>query len=247
MSSSRTPDYVAGFGRLAARYDQLRPADEHWQQLFHAMDSAAGLAGRILDVGCGTGTLLAALAGRGRVFGVDASPEMLAAARRKAPRAGLKEGRAEALPFKDGWFDRVVFQLVLHLVDRPKALAEAHRVLAPGGRIVIATFDRRHFGRFWLSRYLPSLEAVDSARFPTREELERELSAAGFGPPSFRELRQDIVLDRETALRRLRERHISTFELIDEAEYEAGLAKAEEELPDRVEYTRDHLIVVADR
>src|SRR5438477_183685 len=75
------------------------------------------LARRVLDVGCGTGNLAAALAARGaRVWGVDPSPEMLAIARRKAPRgAGFREGRAEALPFRDGWFDRAALVLVAHL------------------------------------------------------------------------------------------------------------------------------------
>jgi ubiquinone/menaquinone biosynthesis C-methylase UbiE len=240
----RTPD----FGRLAARYDELRPADERWQEVVAAMDEAAGLAGRVLDVGCGTGNLVADLAARGvRTFGIDASPEMLAVARRKAPGAGLKEGRAEALPFRNGWFDRVVFQLSLHLVDRARALAEARRVLAPGGRVVVATFDPVHFRQFWLNRYLPSLERIDRARFPTRERLSAELAEAGFSPPRFATLHQELAIDRETALTRLRERHISTFDLIGDEEYEAGLARAEQELPPRVEYTRDFLIAVADR
>ncbi len=244
MSSSQTPD----FGRLAATYDELRPADRHWRELFDVLVAEGELlTGRVLDAGCGTGNLVAALAERGvRAWGVDPSPEMLAVARGKNVRgAGFKEGRAEALPFKDGWFDRVVCQLVVHLVDRPRAFAEARRVLAPEGRIVIATFEPEHFGRFWLNRFLPSLEAIDRTRFPTREQLAAELAAAGFSPPRLTTLHQEVWLDREKALERLRGRHISTFDLIDEAEYEAGVALAERELPERVDSTRDWLIAVA--
>ena len=54
----------------------------------------------------------------------------------------------------------------------PNALREAARVLAPGGRIFIWTFAPEHFTGFYLAPYLPSLPAVDLARFPTPEALE---------------------------------------------------------------------------
>src|SRR5438093_10529475 len=113
MRSSRTPD----FGPLAATYDELRPTDENWHRLLDALVREGDLqARRVLDVGCGTGRLAAALAARGaRVWGVDASPEMLAVARERVPRGvGLKLGSAEALPFADGWFERAVLRVVVH-------------------------------------------------------------------------------------------------------------------------------------
>ena len=97
----------------------------------------------MLDVGCGTGRLAAALAEREscKVWGVDPSAEMLEVARARVPEGvGLKRGRAEELPFKDGWFERAVTQLSLHLWDRPRAFAGA----APRRRAAarsLATFD----------------------------------------------------------------------------------------------------------
>jgi ubiquinone/menaquinone biosynthesis C-methylase UbiE len=236
-----TPD----FGRLAETYDDLRPPD---RELIGAVVERGELAAarRVLDVGCGTGTLVAELASLGvRAFGVDTSAEMLEAARRKAPRAGVKLAEAERLPFKDASFDRVTFVLSVHLVDRPGAFAEARRVLTSEGRLLIATFTDEHFERFYLNPYFPSLEAIDRARFPTEEQLREELAAAGFAEPSFTTLERRFETPREEVLRRLGARHISTLELLPEDEFRAGLAQAEQDLPAVVGSIRDFLIVVA--
>src|SRR4029079_13104112 len=125
------------FRAVAGSYDRMRPADDSWREVFERIVAAGDLDGRrTLDVGCGTGTFAAALADRGaKVWGVDASTEMLAQARAKGSRAQCEERSAEPLPCKDGWCERVVMRLSLQHVDRPRALAEAARVLAPGGRI----------------------------------------------------------------------------------------------------------------
>jgi SAM-dependent methyltransferase len=204
------------------------------------------LAGRrVLDVGCGTGRLAAALAGRARVWGVDPEPKMLEVARRNAPDATFKLGRAEALPFKDGWFERAVMWLSAHLVDRPVAFAEVHRVLAPAGRLAVATFDPSYFDVFWLNTFFPSMEAVDRARFPTAESLETELRAAGFEELGLTRLSQTASHTREEGLERIHKGHISTFDLITKAEYETGLARAERELPERIDYRVEWLVAVA--
>jgi SAM-dependent methyltransferase len=206
------------------------------------------LAGRrVLEVGCGTGRFLAALEGRAKAWGVDPSPEMLEVARGRVQGSGLKLGSAEELPFKDGWFERAVMWLVVHLVDRPRAFAELHRVLSPGGRIAIATFDPVHFDEFWLNALFPSLEAIDRARFPTAEVLETELTAADFGDVRLTRLSQESSIDREGALERIRGKHISTFDLLDDDEYAAGLERAERELPERVEYRLEWLLAGAVR
>ncbi|TDC22987.1 class I SAM-dependent methyltransferase [Streptomyces sp. 8K308] len=107
-----------------------------------AMLALAGdVAGRrILDAGCGSGPLSAALRDRGAVVtGIDASAGMLALARRRlgdgaAPHVVDLNGR---LPFADGAFDDVVASLVLHyLEDWGPTLAELRRVLRPGGRLI---------------------------------------------------------------------------------------------------------------
>jgi SAM-dependent methyltransferase len=241
----RTPD----FGPRAASYDRLRPLDANWWELFELVVREADLHGRrVLDVGCGTGRLSRALAERvqARVWGVDPSPDMVEEARRVTPRGvGVTEGRAEALPFRDGWFDRLVLWLVVHLVDRPAAFAEARRVLGPEGTVAIVTFDASHFRRYWLNPYFPSLEAVDRARFPEREQLHEELRAAGFAQARMVRVSQRSSFSRKEAVARVRGRHISTFDLLEEEELRAGTERAAQELPERVDAELEWLIAVA--
>jgi ubiquinone/menaquinone biosynthesis C-methylase UbiE len=203
---------------------------------------------RVLDAGCGTGRLAAALAPHARVWGIDPSPEMLAVARKRMPEnVRLKLARAEEPPFKDGWFERVVYWLVIHLIDRPTAFRAAHRLLAPGGRACVVTFDSTYFSRFWLNRYFPRIEEIDRARFPTAAELEDELLTAGFKEARLTTHDQHTRIDRATALAKIAGRHISTFDLLTEDEYQRGRAHAERELPEQIDVDTRWLIAIADR
>lgn len=108
----------------------------------------AGIAGlspgqSVLDVACGTGALTLAaaeaVAPGGRTAGIDPNPGMLEVARRKSAAVDWREGRAESLPFADACFDAVVSQFgLMFFEDRPGALREMMRVLAPGGRLAVA-------------------------------------------------------------------------------------------------------------
>lgn len=107
---------------------------------------------RVLDLGCGTGTLAVAIkasAPRADVVGLDADEEGLALARNKsaAVGAGISFIRwvATLLPFADGAFDRVVSSLFFHHLERDakeRTLREIHRVLAPQGELHIADWGR---------------------------------------------------------------------------------------------------------
>jgi len=243
------PEASADFDARAATYDDLRPQDDNWWELFDLVSREADLGGqRVLDIGCGTGRLVAALAPKSSVWGIDASAEMLAVARNRVPgNVKLKLARAEDPPFKESWFDRVVYWLVIHLLDRKVAFPAARRLLAPGGRACVVTFDSEYFSDFWLNRCFPRFEAIDRARFPTAAELDRELREAGFSEVRLLKHHQHDRIDRETALAKIAGRHISTFDLLEESEYEQGRRLAERTLPAAIEYDIDWLIAIAER
>jgi SAM-dependent methyltransferase len=239
---------ATGFDARAARYEELRPVDDNWWEVFDVLVRLGELRGaRVLEVGCGTGRLAEALEERehARVWAVDASQAMVE--RAKAIGVAAKLARGEALPFKEGWFDAVVMRMSLHLLDRPRALAQAFRVLAPGGRLAIATEDPASFGDVWFARFFPSVPDIDRARFPDEVTLRRELAAAGFGAVEIEPLRQRRTTTRQKALDVIRSRAFSTFDLLPPDEYEGGLARAEAELPEQLEYCFDWLLAVATR
>jgi ubiquinone/menaquinone biosynthesis C-methylase UbiE len=234
------------FARVATSYDQLRPTDARWWEAFDAIVEAGDLRGRrVLDLGCGTGRLAAALADRAvaRVWGIDSSEEMAAVAR--AAGVNVKVAPAERLPFKDGWFERAVSRMAVHLFDRPRAFAELGRVLAPGGVAVIATMDPAWFADHWLLPWFPGLIEADAKRFPTGPALEEELRAAGF-QVELRRLDQQAEITREDALARVRGRAFSTFDLLPDEEYRGGLGRMEREFPARRAYRPAWLLAVAE-
>jgi hypothetical protein len=96
---------------------------------------------------------------------------------------------------------------------------------------------------YWLNSYFPSMLAVDLPRFAPADALLAELREAGFAEARALRLSQSVTIDRETALERIRGRHISTFDLLDEPEIEAGIARAEAELPEQVDYRLEWLVV----
>jgi ubiquinone/menaquinone biosynthesis C-methylase UbiE len=122
------------------------------QRLVGQMDLRPGM--RVLDLGCGTGTLTIMIKARHPevdVIGVDGDPGVLAIANEKAARAGVPiqwdSGMAYDLPYLDDAFDRVVSSLVIHhlaVPDKRRAFLEVLRVLRPGGELHVLDFGKPH-------------------------------------------------------------------------------------------------------
>lgn len=145
--------------------------------------------GSALDVGCGPGALTGVLVdrlGAGCVSAMDPSPPFVAECSARHRGVTVLEGRAEDLPFRDGGFDYVLAQLVLHLVSDPRrSVEEFRRVLRPGGIAAACVWDggMQMLRAFWeaASQFDPGApEAARTLRRWGPGELSRLLASAGF-------------------------------------------------------------------
>jgi SAM-dependent methyltransferase len=246
MTSSASPRSI--FDAKAARYDELRPIDAAWRAAYDAIVRLGDVRGRrVLDVGCGTGRLAAALAEgeHARVWGIDSSAEMVA--RAKAMGVHARAARAETLPFKSAWFERAVARMVIHLVDRPRAFAELARVVAAGGRVVVASADPETAAESWFVPFFPSAPRIERDRFPTADALRGDFAAAGFEPAGSQSIECRKTISRARALEIVRGKAYSTFDLLPPDEYTSGLGRAEAELPASIDYTYRWIVEAAVR
>lgn len=137
----------------------------------------AQATGDVLELAVGTGLNLAHYPDEARVTGIDLSPAMLELARRRASDLGrdvvLTEADAQALPFPDASFDTVVCTLgMCGFPDERTAIAEMHRVLRPGGRLLLLDHIGSHHKLIWLGqRLLEKLTVRLLGDYQTRRPL----------------------------------------------------------------------------
>lgn len=186
------PKYAMAQASFPAMYerDLVDPLFRPWAELtldeieFRAEDS-------LLDIACGTG-IVARLANEragesAKVVGVDISEDMLAVARAVAPAIDWRHGDAAALPLNAGErFDVVVCQQGLQFVaDKPAAVSEMRRALAPGGTLAVSTWRADEESPFFAElrsvaeRHLGPI-ADQRYSFGSAENLKELLSASGF-------------------------------------------------------------------
>ncbi|MBB2752496.1 UNVERIFIED_ORG: SAM-dependent methyltransferase [Rhizobium aethiopicum] len=168
MPSSFHVESADGYERLMGRWSK---------RLAPMLIDFAGLADgeRVLDVGCGTGSLAFTLAerpGLKEIAAIDYSPVFVEAATRRNtdPRIAIRQGDACALPFEDNRFDRAMSLLVLHFVpEAGKAVSEMARVVRPGGVVAAAVWD--HYGGMPVMRMMwDTAVMLDADALPLRRK-----------------------------------------------------------------------------
>ncbi|HUS44275.1 MAG TPA: metalloregulator ArsR/SmtB family transcription factor [Ilumatobacteraceae bacterium] len=184
-------------------FDQIAPIWDEERSLHAAADMVEAAIldavgdrplGRVLDVGTGTGRMLALLAGHGdRAVGLDTSHSMLSVARANLERDGvanweLRQGDVHSPPLEAASFDLVVIHQVLHYLDDPaRAISEAAQLVAPGGRLLVVDFapHRHDFLRAAAHRRLGF----------THQQLADWFDQAGFDCPTITDVEPPVGQD----------------------------------------------------
>ena len=230
-------DRVADYDSIADKYDRryhLHTYAGVKDALLSFVDS--GSVSAVLEVGCGTGHWLAEIraswaAGEPRLLaGVEPAAGMLARARQAAPAARLVRAQAEALPWRDATFDRVVcINALHHFADRLRFFAEARRILKPGGALMSIGKDP-HADRdsWWVYDYFPEAVAIDRERFARVRTLRGEIAMAGFDwTESFEVDRIEALVPAAEALTAgvVDRAYTSQLTVLSNEEFEAGAAR----------------------
>ncbi len=209
------------FGAIAPRYDFLNRLlslgiDRRWRRIAVGLISC-GAGGRVLDVATGTGDVALTIAAHTpadvRITGIDFCAEMIDIGRTKvaaSPHAGrieLAVAPCEEIPFPDATFDAVTIAFgIRNVVDRPRGLAEMHRVLKSGGNAVILEFATpvsplfKALYHWYFLKVLPAIGGLFSQKsayqylpdsvleFPSREAFKGMMRQAGFKNTTHRDL-----------------------------------------------------------
>ena len=215
----KEPEEVAGmFDATAKRYDLLNSLlsagnDKLWR--IHMQRAVRPQPGeRILDVAAGTGASAAPMAKAGAlVTALDISHGMLEEGRKRHPDIEFVHGSAEELPFDDDSFDAVAISFGLRNVQQPRvALSEFHRVLKPGGRLLICEFSQPPVGvvrktyELYLRTAVPGMARLASSNreayrylvesissWPDQQTLSQWIRTAGFTRVAHRDLTLGVV------------------------------------------------------
>jgi SAM-dependent methyltransferase len=184
---------------------------------------------RVGDVGCGVGRFSGWLADvyDAAVLGIDPSARMLGAAPALA-RVRYVLGRAEALPVRTGSLDLGFLSLVYHHLSEPiAAAAELHRALRPGGRVIVRTPAREALDGYTFLRFFPEARALDERRMPSRATVRSAFGAGRLVETGHRIVEQRIADGPAAYCARIRERALSSLQLIPDDAFGRGLAALE--------------------
>lgn len=210
-----------------ARYRRVHPDVLRSLQTALPADQPA----QVLEVGCGTGNYIHALAESTAwtCLGIEPSEEMLAIARGRGGRVQLQQQSAEGLDFPADSLDFIFSVDVIHHVqDRAAYFCAALKALKPGGRLVTVTDSEEIIReRQPLSVYFPESVAVELERYPRMADLRALMIGVGFTDVRADDVRFDFTT---TEIDRYRNKAYSSLHLISQEAFEAGIQRMEADL-----------------
>lgn len=205
----------------------------------------------VLEVGCGTGHWLEFLQALGiHLTGLDFSAGMLAQAQMRLLGIPLVQGRAERLPFQAESFDRVFcINAIHHFAGKPSFLAEAHRILRPGGMMWSVGLDpHRGLDQWFIYDYFQESAEIDKGRYPAASALRTWMRDVGFQNCTTQEVEHWIYrLPAHEILRqgRLDKTATSQLSVLTDAEYQRGMERIRVDI-ERAETQGQTLFLTAD-
>ena len=182
--SKKVKDF--SFEKRATKYDKRvgKISGRFYRLLLEQVKLFPGA--RVLDAGCGTGTVLRRMADVCEIdgYGIDSEENMVAEARKKCPDMSIQTSRCEATPFKNQYFDAITSCMAYHhFADRAGFAKEAARLLKPGSCLYIADPRLPFIIRKTLNGFFRTINVA--GRFDTPQELFEHFSGYGFVPDGF--------------------------------------------------------------
>jgi ubiquinone/menaquinone biosynthesis C-methylase UbiE len=221
---------------LASVYDRRYDENDYsgiQQSLFEFLGEKSNSA---LEVGCGTGHWITLLEQSNfKIVGLEPSRKMLEIAGHKSPKSILVQGRAEALPYCEGSFDRIFcINSFHHFHDPNQFMVEAHRVLKKDGGVTIVGLDP-HTGldHWWIYDYFPQVAEIDNKRCSPTQKIRDMMNKNGFTECSTIEAQHlQIYLPARYALEsgRLAKSSTSQLSLLSEEEYNRGIEQIQSDI-----------------
>ncbi len=218
------------YDQIASQYNQRYPASQHWER-GQALLALVGQvnAQSVLEVGSGTGFWLNLLKQTGAdLFGLDYSMGMIRQARRQPAPLFLTRGLGTQLPYRSAAFDLVYcIDAIHHFGDHRAFIAEAYRLLRPGGALAIIGHDPHEGSSNWyIYDYFDHVYDTDLRRYPSGKSILAWMEQAGY---------QDIAVSTVENIRNihigeavlkdpfLKQDATSQLALLDRASYDAGM------------------------
>lgn len=225
--TTRSTGVKLDYDQIARRYDTFRGGGGPYLQVLVELAAAHG-AQRVLEVGAGTGNNTAAFHEAfppAKLFACDLSRGMIARAREKLVPGAWAQADAHFLPFATSSLDFCFGCYMLHYVPALTAFFNDCGRILRRGCAAFVTASHEFIERHPMNRYFPSFAAVDKARFPSLASIRAALAAAGFvAVAEKRILAAPMPLD-AGYLERVENKFISTYNLLPDGEFNAGLAR----------------------
>jgi len=186
---------------------------------------------RILDLGCGTGTVACNLLKliNAEIIGVDISLPMLQVAREKSLEVIYANADNGWLPFADNSFNAIIGAYVIHQInDLPLLFSECYRILCDGVLVLLTSSHKQIEAQHpVIKQFFPRCIDIDKSRFPDIRKIDYLLKSAGFKDSEHEEVMVENIPIDQTYLQKVKNKYVSTYHMLEQKEFQVGVKRLE--------------------